>query len=1201
MMRKIHRKFMIFLTILSFFTSLWATTTNAEQSMDDRTGHWAEKLLMEWTEKGWLQGYPDGSYRPDQTISRAEYLAMLDRAFALKAGASELNFKDMGAGQWFETAVSHAVYSGILEGYEDGTIRPSRQISRQEAAVMLARLLKLEPVSLQLTSFSDAAQIADWGQEAVAELVHNQILAGYPDGTFRPSQPITRAEAVSLLDKAVHLKPAEMIFGDKGAVYGSDDKVTTIEGDAVIDAPGITLKNTVIEGNLRITEQVGDGDVHLQSVTVRGETMVNGGGEHSVHFINCIIAIVTVDKKDGTVRIVSEGNTTVVSVQIHTSAALETTQSSGGGFGLVTLSDSLPAGSTVTLSGTFADVNVAAGQVILVVPEGSIGKLQFDEGATNTSVSLGKEATVGTLLANAIIKAIGEGTVTKVIFGEQAAGSELKVKAEEVQQEGSASPSPSPTPSPSPAASVPPSGAPGGRGPIGGGPTDGGTPSGGGATPPADHTPPTFNAVARSNTEVLLTFSEPVAMTGSAAFTIALYNGTGTLAVTGITREASDKLVLQTASQTAGTLYKVDTVTGIEDNSGNAADLAGSITYFAGKNRTMPPQATARMQQIDDKLLYIELANGYNLASLTTATLRINPRNGTDPAFIGAEKRAASAADAQQFGYSAADAAAAASKGIVVDLKNSVEVPYKLYDVVLESLRNPDGSETWVSLSFVYLLSAKPAIVDVQALDRQTLAVTFDRDVADLSIAGPLYKSSTGEIVPDLLQVSVGGATYAIPGEPYFGGMNAYKSPSGANRLLLVAGNPDAFAGASNTFELATSGDVLKPAAAPLTFTGKDNARKIQITNVVAVDSDTVQVYFDSPAKVGDGDTFARIGTASNDYTTAPIPLTLGAPVANTSNKIWSFQTGTMLTPGTLYRLILHPALSNSLLSDRSGYIQPDYGDGYVSFAGPPATMASLGMISVVATDARTIEVFYPEQMGNAVLTLNHYAVTGDSDGRNPVAAQPIWNVDYDPALKKATLHLGQSLTAGYMYYLALSSSIMNADGTKAVPAEHTGMAGITSGKTILFAGNGSLYAPKIVSWTVDSDKQGITFGFDQPIAIADSTFSLALNRDDELANFEFPSGLAVRTVRFSLNDSLPLFQVEGQLASGSALVDLQSATAAVSRDPGGKTFHVRLTEPLHGGTFAKVTIKDNPNLKLFGKSMMAAATQTIYVGIPSN
>ncbi|WP_135552033.1 S-layer homology domain-containing protein [Paenibacillus cymbidii] len=1208
MMKLFHRKVVLFLTILSLLASIWIPAASAEQAKDDRSGHWAEKQLMEWTAKGWLQGYADGSYRPDQTVSRAEYLAMMDRAFELQAGEVKPAFQDTQGGEWFETAVSHAVYAGILDGYEDGTLRPSQSISRQEAAVMLARLLKLEPGNRQAASFADAADIADWSMEATTELVHRDVLSGYPDGAFRPTHPITRAEAVTMLDKAVHLKPAEVVYSEKGAVYGSDDKVTTIAGDVVIDAPDITLKNTVIEGNLRISGQVGDGDVNLQSVTVRGETIVNGGGEHSVHFVNCIIAVVTIDKKDGTVRIVSEGNTTVVSVQINTSATLDTTQSSGGGFGQVTLSESLPAGSTVTLSGTFADVNVAAGQVILVVPEGSIGNLLFDEGASDSSVSLGKEVTVLTMLANAIIKAFGEGTITKVIFGEQAAGSELEVKTEEVQQKGSVSPSPSPTPSASPTASVPPSGAPGGGGPVGGGPTGGGgstggdTPSGGGSsTPPDDHTPPTFNATARSNTEVLLTFSESVLMTGSAAIAIALYSGTGTLAVTGITREASDKLVLHTASQTASTLYKIVTVTGITDNSGNAVDLARSTTYFAGKNKEMPPLATARAQQIDDKLLYIELTDGYDPSSLTAATLKITPSNGTEAAFTGAVKRAATAADAQKFGYKAEEATAAAGKGIVIDLRDSVEVPYKLYNVVLESLLSPGGSETWVSISFVYLLNTKPTIMNVQALDRQTLAVTFDRDVADLSIAGPLYQSSTGEIVPDLLQVSVGGATYAIPGEPYFGGMNAYKSPSEANRLILVASNPDAFAGASNTFELTTSGDVLKPEAAPLTFTGKDNTRKILVTGVVAVDPFTIQVYFDSPAKVDDLNQFAKIGTAADSYGSAPISLLNGAPVANTSSKIWSFRTSPTLATGTIYRLILYPTLSNSFLSDRSGYIQPDPGDGYFSFAGPPATMASLGTISVVATDARTIEVFYPEQMGNAVLVRNHYAITSDSDGSILVDPQPTWNVDYDPLMKKATLHLGQNLTAGRMYYLALSSSIMNADGTRAVPAEHTGMAGITSGKTIQFAGMSNLVGPKLIPPTVDTDKMGITFGFDQPVAIADSPYSLALNSDDQLANFEFPSGIAARNISFSRNDSILLFQVEGQLAGDSAVVDLQSVTGTVTRDPGGKTFHVRFTQALQGGTFAKITVINNSALKVFGKSMMPAASQTIYAGIPSN
>jgi N-acetylmuramoyl-L-alanine amidase len=103
-------------------------------------------------------------------------------------------------GVWFGSSVQAAVYSGLVSGYPDHTFRPQQAVTRQEAACLLAPLLKLQDGALR---FTDIRQIAAWAKSSVSQLAVGGIITGYPDGTFRPAKTINRAEAVAIIDKAL--------------------------------------------------------------------------------------------------------------------------------------------------------------------------------------------------------------------------------------------------------------------------------------------------------------------------------------------------------------------------------------------------------------------------------------------------------------------------------------------------------------------------------------------------------------------------------------------------------------------------------------------------------------------------------------------------------------------------------------------------------------------------------------------------------------------------------------------------------------------------------------------------------------------------------------------------------------------------------------------------------------------------------------
>ncbi|CAH1213386.1 hypothetical protein PAECIP111892_03843 [Paenibacillus auburnensis] len=173
----------------------------AQSSGKDYEGHWAQKTIESWLEKGDLKGFQDGSVKPNQTITRAEFMTLVNRSFGFTS-ESKISFTDVASTNWAYSEIAKAVAAGYIQGYNND-IRPGDPINRQEAAVVVGKLLKLAGGNINdLKMFSDAGQIAEWGKASVAAAVAAGILKGYPNGTFAPQQALTRAESLTLIDSA---------------------------------------------------------------------------------------------------------------------------------------------------------------------------------------------------------------------------------------------------------------------------------------------------------------------------------------------------------------------------------------------------------------------------------------------------------------------------------------------------------------------------------------------------------------------------------------------------------------------------------------------------------------------------------------------------------------------------------------------------------------------------------------------------------------------------------------------------------------------------------------------------------------------------------------------------------------------------------------------------------------------------------------
>ncbi|MBP1992746.1 DUF4838 domain-containing protein [Paenibacillus eucommiae] len=384
--------------------------------------------MTTWGDSGLIQGYAEGTFKPDQTVTRGETAALINRSFNFNE-KTQIEFADLSAADWVYEDVSKAVKAGYMEGYTDGTIGFKKAISRQEAAVILARLLQLDITSENDAAnvFKDVKQIALWSKGAIAAVAAAHIMEGYEDGSFKPQALITRAEVIVTLDRA--LKSRKVIVYNQAGTYGSDTDVQSINGNVAIHVSGVTLQNMKITGNLLLAEGIKEGDVFLQNVTVLGTTTIKGGGINSIHVENSVMATVIVDRASGMVRIVVNDKTTVAEVIVRSSVILEQLGSdSAAPVSLIRLIDALPAGSKVTLLGHFGKVEAAAKGISIEFPQGVIDQLSVAEQAKDITLNMGKGAKIFSLVLNAILKVRGLGVIEKATLNEKAKGTTFETK-----------------------------------------------------------------------------------------------------------------------------------------------------------------------------------------------------------------------------------------------------------------------------------------------------------------------------------------------------------------------------------------------------------------------------------------------------------------------------------------------------------------------------------------------------------------------------------------------------------------------------------------------------------------------------------------------------------------------------------------------------------------------------------------------------
>jgi len=167
---------------------------------NDIQGHWAEGQISEAVANGIISGYPDSSFRPHRAVTRQEFAVMLMRALGGANDAPGQSFSDGDQiGSWARQAVADAVRAGIISGYEDGSFRPGESITRAEMTAMIVRALRLPLRTGEATSFVDDGNIPNWAKGYVTAAAESGIVSGRSGNAFAPNDIANRGEAAVTL------------------------------------------------------------------------------------------------------------------------------------------------------------------------------------------------------------------------------------------------------------------------------------------------------------------------------------------------------------------------------------------------------------------------------------------------------------------------------------------------------------------------------------------------------------------------------------------------------------------------------------------------------------------------------------------------------------------------------------------------------------------------------------------------------------------------------------------------------------------------------------------------------------------------------------------------------------------------------------------------------------------------------------------
>ena len=376
--------------------------------------------VVEW---GVMRGDIAGNLNENNPITRAEFCTMINRAFGYSRMGST-PFRDVKNNAWYAQDVAIAYTTGYIKGTSASTFSPESNITREQAAVILSRILMLPEEVGENTVFSDSRSMANWSQGYIAAAAHYGLVNGYPDGRFGPQDNLTRGQAAILLVNALGTPIREAGTYTLGSVWGS----------VTITTSGVTLRDTVVGGNLYITAGVDLGYATLENVTVLGDIVISGGGtseggEDSVILRNVTAPRMLVDNLGNRFTSVKvEGDGLINQASVRTNAYLEDNTPDGCGVARIDLDGEEEL--TLTLAGNIKEVVNSAPRTTLELASGQAKTITVDEAAVDSTLSIAAGAQVEQVNLDTGIEVTGDGDIANLTVN--AAGSTVSMLPDQI-------------------------------------------------------------------------------------------------------------------------------------------------------------------------------------------------------------------------------------------------------------------------------------------------------------------------------------------------------------------------------------------------------------------------------------------------------------------------------------------------------------------------------------------------------------------------------------------------------------------------------------------------------------------------------------------------------------------------------------------------------------------------------------------------
>ncbi len=377
----------------------------------DTNGHWAESTINSWINSGYISGYPDGTFRPNNAISRAEFVTIANKAFGFTSSQG-ISFNDVKPGYWAYSEIQKGVAAGYIQGDTIGTFRPGSAVSRQEAAVMLANLRGYASDEGAAYNYTDRWAMANWAAGAIGAVSRNGVMSGYPDGTFRPQQALTRAEAVASLQKIAtssnsfdtsvnnnnYTPPVYVTPSSNNSTYNN----TTSNDDTFTGTilEGTRLENRTLTKDLLIPHSVGSQNITLKNIRMKGTLYVEGG--NTITLDNCNIGTVVMNKSNAVLK--NNGSSDVDEVRFEEKGRID-----GKGYMNVLIDDDTV--SEVIIDADIDTLTLDADVDLKLYANANIDTFEITKNADTARIRIGEDAEVMEMEVYDKVRISGKGKI----------------------------------------------------------------------------------------------------------------------------------------------------------------------------------------------------------------------------------------------------------------------------------------------------------------------------------------------------------------------------------------------------------------------------------------------------------------------------------------------------------------------------------------------------------------------------------------------------------------------------------------------------------------------------------------------------------------------------------------------------------------------------------------------------------------------